>query len=93
MNPDLLADQSELRLYEHALTLSSQIVPLVSESRHGEILRKLSVLRDPIDRFFDDVMVMDEDLEVRRNRVALVRFVSGLFREVAELSLLKPVKV
>ena len=93
VNPDLLADQSELRLYEHALTLSSQIVPLVSESRHGEILRKLSVLRDPIDRFFDDVMVMDEDLEVRRNRVALVRFVSGLFREVAELSLLKPVKV
>lgn len=93
VNPDLLADQSELRLYEDALKLSSQIVPLVSESQHGEILLKLSVLRDPIDQFFDDVMVLDEDLEVRRNRVALVRFVSGLFREVAELSLLKPAKV
>ncbi len=93
VNPDLLADQSELRLYEDALKLSSQIVPLVRESQHGEILLKLSVLRDPIDRFFDDVMVMDEDPEIRRNRVALVRFVSGLFREVAELSLLKPAKV
>ncbi len=93
VNPDLLADQSELRLYEDALKLSAQIVPLVRKSQHGEILLKLSVLRDPIDRFFDDVMVMDEDLEVRRNRVALVRFVSGLFREVAELSLLKPAKV
>lgn len=93
VNPDLLADQSELRLYEDALKLSSQIVPLVSESQHGEILLKLSVLRDPIDQFFDDVMVLDEDPEIRRNRVALVRFVSGLFREVAELSLLKPAKV
>ncbi len=93
VNPDLLDDQSERRLYEDALKLSTQIVPLVSESQHGEILLKLSVLRDPIDQFFDDVMVMDEDLEVRRNRVALVRFVSGLFREVAELSLLNPAKV
>ncbi|MDE0310475.1 MAG: glycine--tRNA ligase subunit beta [Acidiferrobacterales bacterium] len=93
VDPDLLADDSERRLYEDAVKLHARIAPLVSESQHGEILLKLSVLRDPIDRFFDDVMVMDENPEVRRNRVALVRFVSGLFREVAELSLLKPAKV
>ena len=93
VNPDLLTDESEHQLYERALTLSTQIAPLIDESHHDQILRQLSVLRDPIDRFFDDVMVMDENLEIRRNRVALVRFVSGLFRKVAELSLLKPVKV
>ncbi len=93
VNPELLTEQSERSLYEQSLALSSQIVPLIGESQHDVILRKLAVLRDPIDRFFDDVMVMDEDLQVRQNRVALVRFVSDLFREVAELSLLKPIRV
>ena len=93
VKPELLVEQSELQLYEQAMNLSKQIVPLIRASDHGEILRKLAVLRDPIDSFFDDVMVMAEDKQIRRNRVALVGFVSRLFREVAEISLLQPVKV
>jgi glycyl-tRNA synthetase beta chain len=93
VKPELLVEQSELQLYEQAMNLSKQILPLIRASDHGEILRKLAVLRDPIDSFFDDVMVMAEDKQIRRNRVALVGFVSRLFREVAEISLLQPVKV
>ena len=57
----LFLSQSERELYEQASVLSDKIAPLIRNSQHEEILRELSVLRDPIDEFFDDVMVMDEE--------------------------------
>lgn len=92
INPSLLIENAELALYRKAIELRDQVAPLIEQSRHGEILRKLSVLRDPIDQFFDNVMVMDENPDLQRNRIALVDFVCGLFREVAELSKLQPTK-
>ena len=92
VKPELLTEPSERRLYDQALDLSQEILPLIRASDHREILRKLSVLRDPIDKFFDEVMVMDEDMVTRKNRVALVGFVTRLFREVADISQLQPMK-
>lgn len=92
VDPDLLTENAELVLYRQAIDLRDQVSPLVEQSRHAEILRMLSVLREPIDQFFDNVMVMDENPDLQRNRIALVDFVCGLFRQVAELSKLQPTK-
>ena len=92
IDPGLLTENAELALYKKATELRDQVSPLVKQSKHGEILHMLSVLRDPIDQFFDHVLVMDENPEIQRNRIALVDFVYGLFREVAELSQLQPTK-
>ena len=49
-------------------------------------LKVLAGLRAPVDRFFDDVMVNAEDLQVRLNRLALLRSMHGLMNQVADLS-------
>ncbi len=82
-------ETAEVVLFEQARVLSDQVKPLAQSSRHSDILRMLAVLRDPIDQFFDDVMVMDENLKLRNNRIALVGFVYSLFREVADISQLQ----
>lgn len=49
-------------------------------------LKSLSALRAPVDRFFDDVLVMAEDLKVRGNRLALLNEALSLFYRIADIS-------
>ena len=49
----------------------------------------LAELRDPVDVFFDTVMVMADDEAVRNNRLALLAFLRDLFLNVADISLLQ----
>ncbi len=49
-------------------------------------LRSLATLRRPVDRFFDDVLVMAEDAKVRGNRLALLRRTLSLFYRIADIS-------
>ena len=45
-----------------------------------DVLKKLST---PIDSFFDSVMVMDEDLTIRKNRLALLKSIDNLLAKIA----------
>jgi glycyl-tRNA synthetase beta chain len=54
----------------------------------GERLKELAQLGPSVDAFFDGVMVMDEDLQVRANRIALLRKLEGLMNQVADISTL-----
>ena len=55
-------------------------------SDYSAILRTLSELRGPVDQFFDDVLVMAEDLNVRANRSALLKNLADEFLQVADIS-------
>jgi len=55
-------------------------------------LRDLSALRKPVDDFFDNVMVMTDNMDVRNNRIALLNKMSSLFMRAADLSRLHQVK-
>ena len=55
----------------------------------GAKLEKLAVLQEPVDHFFDAVMVMAEDEKVRKNRLGLLRKLRQQFLEVADFSLLQ----
>jgi glycyl-tRNA synthetase beta chain len=59
--------------------------------RYVEALRSLVSLREPVDAFFNGVMVMDKDENVRANRLALLSTVVHRFKRVADLSLLQDV--
>lgn len=52
-------------------------------------LTELATLRAPVDAFFDNVMVMDEDEKLRNNRLALLAALRQLFLRVADISLLQ----
>ncbi len=64
------------------------IEPLLAEQKYEDSLRFLSELRTPVDRFFDEVMVNDEDPKLRANRLALLALLKGQFDRIADLSIL-----
>jgi len=82
----LLEDGAETSLYQ-ALTAASETVrPLLDDRRYTEALRELAGLREPVDRFFDDVMVMVDDEATKDNRLALLGELRALFLDVADIS-------
>ncbi len=85
----LLLEPSERALAERIAELEPAIRPLLAEGRYAGVLQQLAALREPVDRFFDDVMVMCDDDRLRRNRLALLSSLSALFLNVADLSRLQ----
>ncbi len=86
---NLLVEQSEKTLAEQISELEPRIDPLLSQGLYSEALQQLASLREPVDRFFDDVMVMCDDDSLRQNRLALLSSLSALFLNVADLSRLQ----
>jgi len=86
---NLLVEESEKRLAAQIALLEPKIEPLLAHGQYTESLQKLATLRDPVDQFFDDVMVMCDDDNLRQNRLALLSSLSGLFLQVADLSRLQ----
>ena len=88
LDPARLIEPAEQALAQ-ALQEREQVVrPLLDQHRYEEALADLAALREPVDRFFDEVMVMAEDVELRHHRLALLRRLRQLFMEVADISLL-----
>lgn len=84
-----LVDAAERELHERAADLERQIEPLLEAQDYEAALRLLAGLRAPLDRFFEEVMVMDEDPARRANRLALLAQLSQLFLQVADISQLQ----
>ncbi|HHJ15476.1 MAG TPA: glycine--tRNA ligase subunit beta, partial [Gammaproteobacteria bacterium] len=81
-----LADNAEKQLAEQLDTLSTTVIALMDAGDYTPALRKLAGLRENVDAFFDQVMVMAEDAELRANRLALLQNLRQLFLRVADLS-------
>ncbi|HHQ15106.1 MAG TPA: glycine--tRNA ligase subunit beta [Chromatiales bacterium] len=88
IDPGLFEHDAESRLHDALLALSEQHDRLVQERDYAAILEALAKLREPVDAFFDSVMVMTEDTQRRRNRLALLTQLRNLFLDVADLSLI-----
>jgi glycyl-tRNA synthetase beta chain len=86
---ELLKEEAEQLLAGRLVELSSEVVPLMDSGLYGEALNRLATLREPVDRFFDDVMVMTNDAKLQTNRIALLNQLSNLFLQVADFSLLQ----
>ena len=69
--------------------MATTVTPLYSERNYEGALKQLAGLREVVDSFFDQVMVMADDAAIRANRLALLKRLSGLFLEVADLSQLQ----
>lgn len=77
---------AEKTLHNALLGARENVGPMLEHRRYAEILNELADLRDPVDRFFDDVMVMADDEAVRDNRLALLSELRALFLDVADIS-------
>jgi glycyl-tRNA synthetase beta chain len=76
----------ETALYERLQEMEPEVTRLLEDGCYEEALVRLADLREPVDAFFDTVMVMDEDPDKRRNRLALLARMQRLFMHTADLS-------
>jgi len=86
LNVELLDEPAEGALAKATASAVTAVSPLLEGREYTEAMRQLAGLRDPVDRFFDDVLVMADDDAVRANRLALLADVRDLFLRVADVS-------
>jgi glycyl-tRNA synthetase beta chain len=84
VNVKLLVHAAEQMLHSKM----TELTKLSAKASYAEKLKNLATLREPVDAFFDGVMVNDKDEAIRNNRLALLRQLDALCREVADISLL-----
>ncbi|MEJ2509522.1 MAG: glycine--tRNA ligase subunit beta, partial [Gammaproteobacteria bacterium] len=84
-----LVEPAERALDERVHALADEVAPLIAAAEYTAALKRLAALREPVDTFFDDVMVMAEDPALRANRLALLSRMRNLFLEIADLSQLQ----
>ena len=82
-DPALMSEEAEKELFQAFSGLSAEADDLFAKGDFAAFLEQVSALKAPIDRFFDDVMVMVEDEAVRKNRLALLNLLSQLFGKLA----------
>jgi len=82
----LLSEGAERSLFNALDNARDKVSPMIGQRQYAEALSTLADLRDPVDQFFDDVMVMADDEAVRNNRLALLGELRALFLDVADIS-------
>ncbi|WP_370554705.1 glycine--tRNA ligase subunit beta [Edwardsiella tarda] len=85
----LLKEAAEIRLAANLITLQEKLAPLFAAGQYQEALVELATLRQPVDDFFEQVMVMADDEQVRINRLTLLSKLRDLFLQVADISVLQ----
>lgn len=85
----LLSDEAEKVLAAQVAKFATDLAPLYSDGNYQEALSQLAGIRDSVDTFFDNVMVMADDEAVKQNRLALLSQLSGLFLEIADIAVLQ----
>lgn len=86
LNLEKLKEPAERQIYDAFKTIEMKMGQLVSKGMYKELLKEISLLRGPIDNFFDKILVMDKDLSARYNRLALLSLIRGIFLQIADFS-------
>jgi glycyl-tRNA synthetase beta chain len=86
VRPDLFAADAERRLHSRAAEVARAAEQYKREGRYREALQSIAGLRPEVDRFFQDVMVMADDEQVRKNRLTLLAGLLHEFSTIADFS-------
>ena len=92
LKTSLLIDEAEIELSKAVTRLKNTTTALVKDRDYAGALQNLATLRDPVDKFFNEVMVMTEDQALRSNRLSLLTNLHNLFINIADISLLAGTK-
>jgi glycyl-tRNA synthetase beta chain len=88
-NIGVLVEKEEIKLLESAQVTASEVKPLLEQHDYQAALTCLAQLRNDVDAFFDHVMVMCDDPELRANRLSLLAMLSDQFLQIADISKLQ----
>ncbi|WP_456296473.1 glycine--tRNA ligase subunit beta [Vibrio sp. AK197] len=85
----LLQEDAEKALAENVEVMTEALEPAFATGNYQQALSKLADLREPVDAFFDSVMVMADDEALKKNRLTLLNNLRNLFLQIADISLLQ----
>ena len=85
----LLQEADEKALHNAVQQVAPGVKKQLTERQYSEAMASMSSLKEPVDAFFDNVMVMVDDEGVRDNRLGLLQQVHALCSDVADISQLQ----
>lgn len=86
INTDLFGEEAEHRLFTVFEQVKGECEPLLAERAYSEALQVILRMKEPVDRFFDEVMVMADDAAIKKNRLALLTAIARLFLRIGDFS-------
>jgi glycyl-tRNA synthetase beta chain len=89
VDPASLVEPAEKVLAKELEIKNSEIKRFAEAGQYDAVLMQLASLREPVDEFFDKVMVMTEDEKLRKNRILLLSKLRKMFMQVADIALLQ----
>lgn len=81
-----LTEKAEKALLASLKEREKNVGPLLAKKDYAGALKEIAEIRGAVDAFFDGVMVMDKDMELRRRRLGILRRVTNLFADLADFS-------
>lgn len=88
LNEKLLTESAEIALYGTYSALKNDVTPLMEKREYEQALRRLLTIKPQIDVFFDHVMVMVENADIKNNRLCLLQGIAELFLHIADMSVI-----
>lgn len=85
INPQLFAAEAETQLHNATVASSKEVLAAAVKYDYAAVLAEAVKLVAPINKFFEDVMVMDEDVRIKNNRLALLAAVKDITHAVGDL--------
>ena len=86
VDPGLLNESAEKKLFEAYMKVRDPVLQHIQNKEFDQALEKIAEIKPAVDGFFDEVMVMVEDVALRDNRLHLLHQISGLFSGLADFS-------
>ncbi len=85
-NKNLLKEKEEIQLYEEFEKIEKEVEKDIEEKDYEKGLKEIVSLKKYIDNFFDNVMVMVKEEEIKENRLSLLKKINELFRKIADFT-------
>ena len=85
INVELFTEKAELELLKAFDRVNAEYEGHVDNREYGKALRLLITLKKPIDDFFDNIMVMVEDEDIKNNRLGLLKSIANMMSRIADL--------
>jgi glycyl-tRNA synthetase beta chain len=85
LDESVFKEDAEKELYRHYLEIKDDVATHTESARYLDALNRIAAIRPFVDKFFDDVMVMDKDEAVKNNRLSLMGLIAGMFFRIADL--------
>ena len=86
VNKSLFAHEEEELLYSAVETAAPQILTCIARNEPSEAINILINLKDPVNRFFDKVLIMDKNEDIKQNRLSLIKTIQSIGHQIADLS-------